>query len=326
MLKYFEGSVFNVGAQALVNAVNCVGVMGAGIALAFKLRYPAMFEDYKIKCKNEKIITGKVDYYKNEDGTIIVNFPTKYHFKYPSQLIWIEQGLQDFVKTYQKHGITSVAFPKLGTGNGGLNWNEVKALMEKYLMNLDIDVYICLNNKKEAEGNKGKTNMYKRIAVIGSRQLAVQSKEIKENVTKAFKEFVETHKPEWIVSGNAEGADNLSHLYDNNLQYLPWPGYNKHLMVNGKSIVAGNITVFDKEIFEMFPWMKTKVNSPVMKLIRRNFAMIRGIKPGNQVDAILYWVPGNEVTSGTKYAYDLGKKLGIPMFPLNSNHQSEKEL
>lgn len=168
--------------------------------------------------------------------------------------------------------------------------------------------------------------MYKRIAVIGSRQLAVQSKEIKENVTKAFKEFVETHNPEWIVSGNAEGADNLSHLYDNNLQYLPWPGYNQHLMVNGKSIVAGNITSFDKEIFEMFPWMKTKVNSPVMKLIRRNFAMIRGIKPGNQVDAILYWVPGNEVTSGTKYAYDLGKKLGIPMFPLNSNHQSEKEV
>jgi hypothetical protein len=83
---------------------------------------------------------------------MIVNFPTKWHFKYPSKLIWIEQGLQDFVKTYQKNGITSVAFPKLGTSNGGLNWNEVKILMEKYLSNLDIDVYICLDNKKEAEG------------------------------------------------------------------------------------------------------------------------------------------------------------------------------
>lgn len=152
MIKYFEGTIFNVDTQTMVNTVNCTGVMGAGIALEFMLRYPAMFEDYETKCKDKRIMTGKVDYYKNEDGSMIVNFPTKWHFKYPSKLIWIEQGLQDFVKTYQKNGITSVAFPKLGTSNGGLNWNEVKILMEKYLSNLDIDVYICLDNKKEAEG------------------------------------------------------------------------------------------------------------------------------------------------------------------------------
>ena len=152
MIKYFEGTIFNVDTQTVVNTVNCMGVMGAGIALEFMLRYPAMFEDYETKCKDKRIMTGKVDYYKNEDGSMIVNFPTKWHFKYPSKLIWIEQGLQDFVKTYQKNGITSVAFPKLGTSNGGLNWNEVKILMEKYLSNLDIDVYICLDNKKEAEG------------------------------------------------------------------------------------------------------------------------------------------------------------------------------
>lgn len=152
MIKYFEGTIFNVDTQTVVNTVNCMGVMGAGIALEFMLRYPAMFEDYETKCKDKRIMTGKVDYYKNEDGSMIVNFPTKWHFKYPSKLIWIEQGLQDFVKTYQKNGITSVAFPKLGTSNGGLNWNEVKILMEKYLSNLDMDVYICLDNKKEAEG------------------------------------------------------------------------------------------------------------------------------------------------------------------------------
>lgn len=152
MIKYSDGTVFNVSTQAVVNTVNCTGVMGAGIALEFMLRYPAMFEDYAEKCKNKRIVTGRVDYYKNEDGSIIVNFPTKWHFKYPSKLIWIEKGLQDFIRTYQKNGIASVAFPKLGTSNGGLNWNDVKSLMEKYLSNLDIDVYICLDNKKEAEG------------------------------------------------------------------------------------------------------------------------------------------------------------------------------
>lgn len=163
--------------------------------------------------------------------------------------------------------------------------------------------------------------MYKRIAVIGSRQLSIQPKEIKEKVAKAFKEFIDKHQPEWIISGNAEGADALSHLYSNNLQYLPWPGYNKHLMVNGKAIVAGDITSFDKEIFEMFPWIKNK-SQGVLKLIRRNFAMIKGIKPGNQVDAILYWTESVQVTGGTKYAYELGKKLGIPIFRIGSNPTS----
>ena len=111
MIKYFEGTIFNVDTQTVVNTVNCMGVMGAGIALEFMLRYPAMFEDYETKCKDKRIMTGKVDYYKNEDGSMIVNFPTKWHFKYPSKLIWIEQGLQDFVKTYQKTALLQWRFP-----------------------------------------------------------------------------------------------------------------------------------------------------------------------------------------------------------------------
>lgn len=152
MIKYFEGTVFNVEAQAFVNTVNCTGVMGAGIALEFMLRYPKMFEDYESKCKDKNINTGYVDYFKISDEIIIINFPTKWHFKYPSKLIWIEQGLQHFIKTYKQYGITSVAFPKLGTNNGGLNWEDVKRVMEKYLSNIDIDIYICLDNTKEAEG------------------------------------------------------------------------------------------------------------------------------------------------------------------------------
>lgn len=152
MIRYSEGTVFNVDTQALVNTVNCVGVMGAGIALEFKLRYPEMFEDYATKCRDRQIVTGKVDYFKHEDGRIIVNFPTKAHFKYPSKLSWIEQGLEHFCKTYTSQGITSIAFPKLGTSHGGLAWNEVKQRMEHYLSGLDIDVYICLDTKENAEG------------------------------------------------------------------------------------------------------------------------------------------------------------------------------
>ena len=151
MLKYYDGTVFNVNAQAVVNTVNCTGVMGAGIALEFALRYPQLFNDYKQKCERKEMVIGKVDYFDAGDK-LIINFPTKWHFKYPSKLEWIEMGLKDFVKTYKKHNIKSVAFPKLGTLNGGLNWNNVKHLMEKYLTDLDIDIFICLDQKKEAEG------------------------------------------------------------------------------------------------------------------------------------------------------------------------------
>lgn len=172
---------------------------------------------------------------------------------------------------------------------------------------------------------------YKRIAIIGSRSLAKASKEVQCQAIDFVQQFVTTHKPEWIVSGNAAGADQLSHLFENNLQYIPWANFNSHLMINGNSVVAGEIKIFDKEILDMFPWMETKFYSPLMKMIRRNFAMIKGIKPGNQVDAILYWTESVQVTGGTKYAYDLGKKLGIPMFPINNqnpttNEQSGKEV
>lgn len=152
MINYFDGTVFNTEAQALVNTVNCVGFMGAGLAFEFMLRYPDMYADYKQKCKEKKIVTGKLDYYTLDDGKIVISFPTKRHFKYPSQVIWIEQGLEYFVNTYEQYGIQSVAFPKLGTNFGGLDWHHVRELMEQYLSKLDIDIYICLNEKKSAEG------------------------------------------------------------------------------------------------------------------------------------------------------------------------------
>jgi hypothetical protein len=112
-----------------------------------------MFDDYAVKCKKGIIKVGKVDYF-NACDKIIINFPTKQYFKYPSKIQWIEQGLIDFVNTYKKHNVTSVAFPKLGCSNGKLNWFEVKQLMEKYLTNLDIDVYICLDNLNVASGKE----------------------------------------------------------------------------------------------------------------------------------------------------------------------------
>jgi len=152
MLKYYDGTVFNVPVKTLVNTVNCLGVMGSGIALEFKLRFPKMYNDYEKRCREKEVRIGKPYIYKHSKDIWIMNFPTKNHWKYPSKIEWIEEGLKFFKENYKKWAIDSIAFPKLGTANGKLNWKEVKEIMEKYLINLDIDVYICLDEKKKAEG------------------------------------------------------------------------------------------------------------------------------------------------------------------------------
>lgn len=152
MLNYFEGTVFNAPVKTFVNTVNCAGVMGAGIALEFKLRYPEMFEDYVEKCKVKQMKLGIPRIYEYSEDVWIMNFPTKGHWRFQSKIQWIEQGLKYFAENYKKRDIESIAFPKLGTNNGGLNWDEVKPLMEKYLKNLDIEIYICLDEMHEAEG------------------------------------------------------------------------------------------------------------------------------------------------------------------------------
>lgn len=152
MLKYYEGTVFNSDAKTLVNTVNCFGVMGAGIALEFKLRYPEMFKKYQEMCKNGEYKVGRPKLH-NLDKIQILNFPTKNHWRAPSKIEWIEEGLKYFSLNYKKANINSIAFPKLGTSNGGLKWNIVKPIMEKYLGELDdIEVIICLDDLNEADG------------------------------------------------------------------------------------------------------------------------------------------------------------------------------
>lgn len=143
MYDITEKSVFNVQADVLVNAVNTVGVMGAGIALEFKLRYPEMYKDYYTRCINNKVQVGKPYLYEN-----ILNFPTKEHWKSPSRLEWLDKGLMYFSNSYKSMGIKSIAFPKLGCGRGGLDWEEVQKMMIYYFEPLkDIEITICLDTK-----------------------------------------------------------------------------------------------------------------------------------------------------------------------------------
>lgn len=140
-INIVKGNIFTTNCQTIVNAINCVGVMGAGIALEFKLRYPEMFQRYVALCESKQIDIGKLWIYKSTDKWIL-NFPTKKHWKTPSEPEFIEAGLIKFIDTYRMKGITSIAFPLLGTARGGIDVSISKELMIKYLDKLDIYIEI----------------------------------------------------------------------------------------------------------------------------------------------------------------------------------------
>jgi O-acetyl-ADP-ribose deacetylase (regulator of RNase III) len=136
-------NIFDSTAQTLVNPVNTVGVMGGGLALKFKNHYPEMYKSYKNACDTHNFIIGSLHKYLTGSGKIILCIATKEHWRNPSHLEYIAEGLKAFVSAYKFLDITSVSFPKLGCGLGGLSWNEeVKPLMENHLGNLEIDVFI----------------------------------------------------------------------------------------------------------------------------------------------------------------------------------------
>jgi O-acetyl-ADP-ribose deacetylase (regulator of RNase III)/uncharacterized protein YwgA len=142
MFKAFIGDLFASRAQTLVNTVNCVGVMGKGVALAFKERFPAMFEDYAVRCERKQVRLGEPYLFRDPSGAMIVNFPTKDHWRSPSRLADIERGLDHFVRHSAEWGVKSAAFPPLGCGNGGLEWSEVGPLIYSKLHQLPIDVEV----------------------------------------------------------------------------------------------------------------------------------------------------------------------------------------
>lgn len=151
MFKALIGDLFSSPAQTQVNTVNCVGIMGKGVAQEFKRRYPSMFEDYVSRCDRREVRLGEPYLYRDARGKLIVNFPTKDHWRSPSRLTDIDRGLDYFVRHYREWGIKSVAFPPLGCGNGGLHWSEVGPLIYEKLhrLNIDVEVYAPYGTPKQ---------------------------------------------------------------------------------------------------------------------------------------------------------------------------------
>lgn len=145
MIKFLQGDLLQSNAEALVNTVNTVGVMGKGIALQFKNQYPKNYKIYKEACKKGELKVGEVLVVKDGDilcEKYIVNFPTKSHWRSSSKLSYIREGLAALKESIREYNIKSVAIPPLGCGNGGLDWNIVKPMIIDALGEVDIDIFV----------------------------------------------------------------------------------------------------------------------------------------------------------------------------------------
>ena len=145
MITFTQGNLLEARTEALVNTVNTVGVMGKGIALMFKERFDENFRRYAAACKAKEVQTGKmfVTPVHDLDGPRwIVNFPTKQHWRAPSRMEWVVDGLQDLRRFLIEQQVKSIAIPPLGAGNGGLEWAEVREQIERTLGDLDIDILV----------------------------------------------------------------------------------------------------------------------------------------------------------------------------------------
>jgi O-acetyl-ADP-ribose deacetylase (regulator of RNase III) len=145
MIEFTKGNILGADVDALVNTVNTVGVMGKGVALMFKEAFPENFKAYEAACKRKEIGLGTMFVTEIEQfigPRFIINFPTKKHWRNPSKMEWIEAGLEDLKRIIVDTGVNSIAIPPLGSGNGGLNWRDVRQKIESTLGGLPIRVIV----------------------------------------------------------------------------------------------------------------------------------------------------------------------------------------
>ena len=156
MITFKQGDLFQDQSEALVNPVNCVGIMGKGLALEFKSRFPDNFREYNHACRIAQVRPGQMFVFNTYEPKIhqyIINFPTKRHWGDTSRIEDIQTGIQALAEEVRSRRITSIAIPALGSGLGGLRWNEVRSIIESGLRELE-EMQITVYEPRPAPSNQ----------------------------------------------------------------------------------------------------------------------------------------------------------------------------
>lgn len=232
MISFTTGNLLEADVEAVVNTVNTVGIMGKGIALMFKDKFPQNFKEYARACKNGELRVGKVFVTENKElfgPKWIVNFPTKNHWRDRTRLAWIEDGLADLVRVIRENGIRSIAVPPLGCGNGGLDWADVRPLVVSALESVgDLDAVVFEPSAKYQNVAKRKgvqkltparalvAEMVRRYSLLGIDCSVLEVQKLAWFIERGVKRYQLDDPLKFQFSANKYGpySHNLSKLLD----------------------------------------------------------------------------------------------------------------
>ncbi len=313
MIEFQEGDILKAQAEALVNTVNCEGVLGKGIALQFRKTFPENTAIYVKACKTGQLVPGRVlvvpiqHELERPLPIYIINFPTKDKWRRPSQLEWIRTGLVDLVDQVRAQGIRSIAIPPLGCGNGGLQWPAVKQLIEQAFEVLP-DVQVLLFSPEGAPAPETMAHKEPPPKMQGANPLYVRLVEIYREVERAFSQL-EIQKLSYFLQEAGESqtlklnfeagkygpyARELSHVLDR------WEGHWMFGYGDGTSGVRATMTLEPDVIKQAREFLATKATPEQLERIQRVKELIEGFDTpfGLELLGTVHWV-ATHVEPGT---------------------------
>lgn len=326
MIRFTQGNLLDADVEAVVNTVNTVGVMGKGIALMFKERFPENYKAYERACKRKDVELGKM--YITESPELngprwIINFPTKAHWRFPSRMEWIEGGLIDLRRVIVEKRIRSIAIPPLGAGNGGLDWPEVRSLIEAGLRDLEgTEIVVYEPTAKYQNVMKGKgveqltparamiAEMIRRYGILGLDCSILEVQKIAWVLTRVLSrlKMIDPLKLEFQADRYGPYAPMLGHLLD------ALDGSYLHCEKRIADASPLDTMYFDPErLTALRNYLASADGAPYMPAIEAADRVIDGFQSplGMEVLATVDWL-----TSRQGVASDLGSvKAGLAQWP-----------
>jgi O-acetyl-ADP-ribose deacetylase (regulator of RNase III) len=297
-----SGDLLKEESDAIVNTVNCVGIMGKGIALQFKQRWPENFKAYAAACERKEIRPGKMFVYDRGEWAkprFIINFPTKVHWRGDSEIEYIEEGLHDLILQVKRLGIKSLALPPLGCGNGGLDWETVKSLIVCAFKDHS-DVQVDLFEPKGAPRPQEMVNQTKKPKLTAVRAAIVK-------IISVYREMeyplsgIEIQKLAYFLeeAGNPLGLQFVKHNYG------PYSDKLRHVLkamdghyITGVGDFSGDseIAVVPEALPEAEQFIKTSVSDELSEQVASVRKVIDGFETpyGMELLATVHWVKVHE--------------------------------
>lgn len=306
VIEYKKGNLLKSDTEAIINTVNCVGVMGRGIALQFKKQYPDNYKYYDIACRKGEVVPGKVLIYNTNqlvNPKYIINFPTKRHWRGASKIEDIKSGLDDLVKSIRSLNIKSIAVPPLGCGLGGLDWADVKSQIEIAFVQIpDVDITVF-----EPSGAPLAEEIARNVKIpnmtYGRAALVCLTKQYLNGLLDPFVTLLEIHKLMYFMQESGESlrlrynkapygpyAENLSHvLKEVEGHFLS--GY-----ADGGDNPDKQIQVVPGAEKDAIDFLSQEQYSQTRKRITRVSELVDGFETqfGLELLATVYWVIKNE--------------------------------